>query len=83
MVNTKHMHWALCPTRCPNLRGFGFWWDTGLRIDNSGRSVNYTIDHNLETMLVTIACDIPNKRWYFCLSFHIRVIVNKFDLIFL
>ena len=52
-----------------------------LRIDNSGRRVNYTIDHNLETMLVTITCDIPNKKWYFCLSYHISVIVNTFDLI--
>ena len=33
-----------------------------LRIDNSGRSVNYTIDHNSETILVTRTCDIPNKR---------------------
>ena len=50
-----------------------------LRIDISGHSVNYTIDHNSETMLVTITCDIRNKRWYFSLSFHISIIVNKFD----
>ena len=31
-----------------------------LRIDNSGRSVIYTFDHNSQTMLVTIVCDIPN-----------------------
>ena len=54
-----------------------------LRIDNSGRSVNYTIDHTLETRLVTITCDIPNKRWFFCLFFHVSVIVNTFDLIVL
>ena len=54
-----------------------------LRIDNSGRSVNYTIDHNSGTMLVRITFDIPNKRLYFSLYFHISVIDNKFDLIFL
>ena len=34
----------------------------GLRIDNSGRNVIYTFDHNSETALVIITCDIPNKR---------------------
>ena len=33
-------------------------------------------------MLVTITCDIPNKRGYFSLSFDRTVIVFKFDLIF-
>ena len=33
-----------------------------LRIDNSGDSVIFTFDHNSETVLVIIACDIPNKR---------------------
>ena len=33
-----------------------------LRIDNSGRSVIYTFDHNSQTMLVTIVCDIPSYR---------------------
>ena len=54
----------------------------GLRIDNSGRSVIYTFDHNSETALVIITCDIPNKREYFSLSFDISVTVIKFDLIF-
>ena len=34
-----------------------------LRIDNSGRSVIYTFDHNSETVLVII-CYIQNKREY-------------------
>ena len=51
-----------------------------LRIDNSGRSVIYTFDHNSETALVIITCDIPNKREYFSLSFGISVTVIKFDL---
>ena len=53
-----------------------------LRIDNSGCSMNYTIDHKSETILDTITCDISNKI-YFSLSFHTSVIVNKFDLIML
>ena len=36
-----------------------------LRIDNSGRGVIYTFDHNSETVLVIITCYIPNKREYF------------------
>ena len=43
----------------------------------------YTFDHNSETALVMITCDIPNKREYFSLSFDISVIVIKFDLIFI
>ena len=53
-----------------------------LRRDNSGCTVNYTIDHKSETILVTITCDISNKI-YFSLSFHTSIIVNKFDLIML
>ena len=53
-----------------------------LTIDNSGRSVIYTFDHNSETVLVMITCDIPNKREYFSLSFDISVTVKKFDQIF-
>ena len=53
-----------------------------LRIDNSGRSVIYTFDHNSETVLVIITYNIPNKREYFSLSFGSSFIVIKFDLIF-
>ena len=42
--------------------------------------MNYTIDHKAETILVTITCDISNKR-YFSLSFHTSVIVNKFEIV--
>ena len=52
-----------------------------LRIDNSGRSVICTFDHNSETVLVKITCDIPNKRRYFSLSSDRNVIVIKFELI--
>ena len=48
----------------------------------SKRSVSYTVDHNSETLLVVIKCDIPNKRGYFSLSSDRNVIVIKFDLIF-
>ena len=37
--------------------------------------MNYNFDHNSRTMLVKITFDIPNKRLYFSLSFHIGVIV--------
>ena len=53
-----------------------------LRIDNSGRSVIYTFDHNSETALVIITCDIPNEKEYFSLSFDISVTVIIFHLIF-
>ena len=39
----------------------------------------YTFYHNSETMIVMIACDIPNKRGYFSLSFDRSVIVITFD----
>ena len=42
-----------------------------------------TFDHNSETVLVKITCDIPNKREYFSLSFDSSVIVIKFELIIL
>ena len=42
----------------------------------------YTFYHNSETLIVMIACDIPNKRGYFSLSFDRSVIVMKFDLRF-
>ena len=48
----------------------------------SKRSVIYTVDHNSETVLVVIKCDIPNIRGYFSLSSDRSVIVIKFDLIF-
>ena len=53
-----------------------------LRIDNSGRSVIYNFDHDSETMLVIITCDIPNKREYFSLSFDRTGIAIKFDEVF-
>ena len=53
-----------------------------LRIDNSGRSVIYTLYHNSETALVTITCNIPNKRVSFSLSFDRSVIVIRFGLRF-
>ena len=40
----------------------------------------YTFDHNSETVLVIITCDIPNKREYFSLSVDRSVIVIKFEL---
>ena len=43
----------------------------------------YTFYHNSETLIVMIACDIPNKRGYFSLSFDRSVIVMKFDLRFI
>ena len=42
----------------------------------------YTFDHNFETVLVIITCDIPNKRIYFSLSFDISVIEIKLNLRF-
>ena len=36
-----------------------------IRIDNSGRGVNYTFDHNSETILVTMTHDIPKKDYIF------------------
>ena len=53
-----------------------------LRIDNSGRSVIYTFDHNSEAVLVMITCDIPDKREHFYLSSDRSVTVIKFDLTF-
>ena len=47
-------------------------------IDNSGHSMIYTFYHNSETLIVILACDIPNKRGYFALSFDRSVIVIKF-----
>ena len=42
----------------------------------------YTFDHNSQTVLVMIVCDITNKREYLSLSFDSSVIIIKFDLIF-
>ena len=42
----------------------------------------YTFHHNSETLIVIIACDIPNKRGYFSLSIDRSVIVIKCDLRF-
>ena len=50
-----------------------------LRIDNSGRSMICAFDHMSETVPVTRTCHTSNKRIFF-LSFHVNVIVNKFDL---
>ena len=50
-----------------------------LRIDNSGRSVIYTIDHESETVLIIITCNIANKRLYFSLSIDISAFIIKCD----
>ena len=42
----------------------------------------YTFYHNSETLIVRIACDIPNKQGYFSLCVDRSVIVIKFDLRF-
>ena len=42
----------------------------------------YTFHHKSETLVVMIACDIPNKRGYFFLSIDRSVIVIAFDLRF-
>ena len=55
---------------------------TILRIDNSECCVIYTFDHNSETALVIITCDILKKREYFSLPFDISVTLIKSDLIF-
>ena len=36
-----------------------------LRINKSGRSMIYDVDHTSETLLVIVTCGIPNKREYF------------------
>ena len=51
-----------------------------LRIDNSGRSVIYTFDHEPETVLIIITCNIPNKRLYFSLSIDVSAFIIKCDL---
>ena len=39
--------------------------------------VIYTFDHDSETVLVIITCNIPNKRLYFSLSFDISAIIGN------
>ena len=43
----------------------------------------YTFDHNSESVLVIITCDIPNERGYFSLYVDGSVLEIKLDLRFL